>query len=132
DNEISVPISALMRRLTNVDTVSGARLLLKDPSRGEQIAAEVTRVLRTRHALAADDPEDFRLMTAVEVRQMTTWVRRVLLVFVPLLAAVILLVAAIVRPTDMRSTLNTRKRVTERRRSLGGGPVDLDPLLRHE
>jgi len=125
DNEISVPISALMRRLTNVDTVSGARLLLKDPSRGEQIAAEVTRVLRTRHALAADDPEDFRLMTAVEVRQMTTWVRRVLLVFVPLLAAVILLVAGIVAATLMLSSINERIGEIGLRRAIGASPGDI-------
>jgi uncharacterized membrane protein len=54
--------------------------------------------LRTWHSLISDEPDDFRLVTNVEVRNMVTWIRRVLLLFVPMVAAVMLLVAGIGPP----------------------------------
>jgi putative ABC transport system permease protein len=125
DNEIIVPITTLMRRLTNTDTISAARLLLKDPSRSEDTARDVTRILRARHALAADEPDDFRLVTPTEVRTMTTWIRRVLLLFVPLLAGVILLVAGIVAATLMLSSVNERIAEIGLRRAIGARPEDV-------
>src|SRR5262249_54902299 len=108
DNEIMVPISTLMRRLTNTDTIAAARLVLKDPTRSENTARDIGRILRRRHALAADEPDDFRLITPVEVRTMTTWIQRVLLLFVPLVAGIVLLVAGIVAATVMLSSVNER------------------------
>jgi putative ABC transport system permease protein len=125
DNEITVPISTLMRRLTNVDTISAARLLVKDPSREEHVAGETARILRARHALTPDEPEDFRLVTAVEARTMTTWIRRVLLLFVPLVAAVVLLVAGIVAATLMLSSVNERTAEIGLRRAIGAKPEDI-------
>ena len=65
DNEIVVPISTAMRRLANVDTISGAKLLVKDPARVAETAREVRRLLRERHALAASQPDDFTIVTPV-------------------------------------------------------------------
>jgi putative ABC transport system permease protein len=125
DNEIVVPISTLMRRLTNEDTIAAAKLVLKDPSRSEDTAREVTRILRARHALSTDEPDDFRLVTPTEVRKMTTWIRRVLLLFVPLLAGVILLVAGIVAATLMLSSVNERIAEIGLRRAIGARPEDI-------
>jgi putative ABC transport system permease protein len=125
DNEIVVPISTLMRRLTNVDTIAAAKLLVKDPDREEVIAGEVARILRTRHALASGEPDDFRLVTTVEVRKMVTWIRRVLFLFVPLVAAVVLLVAGIVAATLMLSSVNERTAEIGLRRAIGARPEDI-------
>src|SRR5262245_20284986 len=48
DNEIMVPISTLMRRLANTDTIAAARLVIKDPTRSEDTAREIGRILRVR------------------------------------------------------------------------------------
>jgi putative ABC transport system permease protein len=125
DNEIIVPITTLMRRLTNTDTISAAKLVLKDPSRSEETAQDVTRILRGRHALSTDEPDDFRLVTPTEVRKMTTWIRRVLLLFVPLLAGVILLVAGIVAATLMLSSVNERIAEIGLRRAIGATPENI-------
>jgi putative ABC transport system permease protein len=125
DNEITVPISTLMRRLTNVDSISAAKLLVKDPAREEQTSREIARVLRIRHALGGDEPDDFKLVTAVEVRSMTTWVRRVLLLFVPLLAGVVLLAAGIVAATLMLSSVNERIAEIGLRHAVGARPADI-------
>jgi len=125
DNEIVVPISTLMRRLTNTDTVAQARLVLRNPTRSEDTAREVTRILRARHALVTDEPDDFRIVTPTEVRKMTTWVRRVLLIFVPMLAGVILLVAGIVAAALMLSSVNERIPEIGLRRAIGARPEDI-------
>jgi putative ABC transport system permease protein len=125
DNEIVVPISTLMRRLTNVDTIAAARLLVTDPSQEEQTGREIVRILRARHALVADEPDDFRLVTAVEARRMTNWVQRVLRLFVLLVAAVVLLVAGIVAATLMLSSVNERVAEIGLRRAVGARPEDI-------
>ena len=88
DDEIVVPISTAMRRLMNVDTIRGAKLLVRNPSEVEATAREVERILRERHALAAGQPSDFELMTAVQVQQMVARVQRILFLFLPLVAGV--------------------------------------------
>jgi putative ABC transport system permease protein len=125
DNEIVVPISTLMRRLTNVDTIAAARLLVKDPSREEENAREIGRILRTRHALGPDEPDDFRVVTTVEVRKNIAWIRRILFLYVPLAAAVILLVAGIVAATLMLSSVNERVGEIGLRRAVGARPEDI-------
>lgn len=125
DNEIVVPISTLMRRLTNVDTITAARLLVKDPSRAEHAAREIRRILRSRHALVTDEADDFRMITPVELRTMITWVRRVLLLFVPLIAAVVLLVAGIVAATLVLASVNERLAEIGLRRAVGARPEDI-------
>jgi len=125
DDEIVVPISTLMRRLTNVDTVSAARLVVKDPGREEEIASEIGRILRARHALASDEPDDFRIVTTVEVRDTVALIRRVLRLYVPLAAAVVLLVAGIVAATLMLSSVNERVGEIGLRRAIGARPEDI-------
>ena len=125
DDEIVVPISTLMRRLTNVDTVSAARLVVNDPGREEEIASEIGRILRARHALASDEPDDFRIVTTVEVRDTVAFIRRVLRLYVPLAAAVVLLVAGIVAATLMLSSVNERVGEIGLRRAIGARPEDI-------
>lgn len=125
DDEIVVPISTLMRRLTNVDTVSAARLVVNDPGREEEIASEIGRILRARHALASDEPDDFRIVTTVEVRDTVAFISRVLRLYVPLAAAVVLLVAGIVAATLMLSSVNERVGEIGLRRAIGARPEDI-------
>ncbi len=88
DAEIVVPLTTLQRRVMNVDTISGAKLLVRDPARVEETAKALKALLRERHALAPGQPDDFTLITATQVQKMVGQVERVLFVFLPLVAAV--------------------------------------------
>jgi putative ABC transport system permease protein len=125
DNEVVVPISTLMRRLTNVDTISAAKLLVADPAREEELAADVSRLLRARHALNRDEPDDFRAVTTTEVQKEIAWIRRILLLYVPLAAGIVLLVAGIVAATLMLSSVNERVGEIGLRRAVGARPEDI-------
>src|SRR5579863_10157156 len=63
DNEIVVPISTLMRRLTNVDTITGAKLVVAPGANQDEMVKQIREILRTRHSLASDQPDDFSILT---------------------------------------------------------------------
>jgi len=119
DNEVIVPVTTLMRRLTNVDTISSAKLLVSDPERAEQMTPEIKRILREHHHLTAGQPDDFAILTATEVRQMVGQVQRVLFLYLPLVAAVSMLVGGIVSTSLMLAAVNERVGEIGLRRAVG-------------
>lgn len=125
DNEILVPISTLMRRLTNVDAISAAKLVLDDPSRAATTASALGAVLRRRHALDRDQPDDFMIVTPDQAQQMVKMVARVLGLYVPLVAGVVLIVGGIVAATLMLSSVNARVSEIGLRCAVGARPEDI-------
>jgi len=125
DNEIVVPITTLMRRLTNVDTISSAKLLVSDAGRTEEMTPEISRILRERHRLSAGQPDDFSILTATEVRQMVGQVQRVLFLYLPLVAAVSLVAGGIVSTSLMLASVNERTAEIGLRRAVGARAEDI-------
>ena len=125
DNQVIVPISTLMRRLTNVDTISAAKLQVADPTRSEEIKLEIQKILRQRHALAAGQPDDFTIITAAEIRRMVGTVRRVISFYLPLVAAIALVVGGIVSASLMLTSVNERVAEIGLRRAIGARPEDI-------
>lgn len=125
DNEIVVPISTMMRRVMNVDTIALAKLLVKDPSRASQAAAAARQVLRQRHAIAAGQPDDFTLLTPVEIQKMVGRVESVLTLYLPLVGGVALLVGGLVAATLMLTSVSARVAEIGLRRAVGARPADI-------
>jgi putative ABC transport system permease protein len=125
DNEIVVPISTVMRRLMNVDTIGAAKLLVRDPAHSEDTAKEIKRILRARHAIAADRPDDFNIMTAAEVQKMVSFVQRILFLYLPLVAGVAMIVAGIVAASLMLASVSQRVGEIGLRRAVGARPEDI-------
>jgi putative ABC transport system permease protein len=125
DNEIVVPVSTLMRRLTNTDAIGAAKLLLKDPRAAEQVAKEITDALRRRHALTRDQPDDFMVVSAIQTQQMVSMIQRVMLLYVPLVAGVVLMVGGIVAAALMLVSVNERVGEIGLRRAVGALPSDI-------
>lgn len=125
DNEIVMPLSTVMRRLTNADAIASAKLLLGDSTRGQEVAAEIREVLRRRHALDRDQPDDFRIVTAIEAQQIVALVRRVLTLYLPLGAGLVLVVGGIVAATLMLASVTERVGEIGLRRAVGARPEDI-------
>jgi putative ABC transport system permease protein len=125
DNEIVVPISTIMRRLMNVDTISAAKLLVRDPARSEETSRAITRALRARHALAESQPDDFHIITAVEVQKMVTFIERILFLYLPIVAGVAMIVAGIVAASVMLVSVNQRVGEIGLRRAVGARAEDV-------
>ena len=125
DNEIVVPVSTMMRRVKNVDGIGGAKLVVKDGSREDDVAEQVRRVLRGRHALAPGQPDDFHMMTSTEIHQMESKIERVLLLYVPLVGAVALVVGGIVAAVLMLASVSERVGEIGLRAAVGASPDDI-------
>ncbi len=125
DNEIVVPITTLQRRVMNVDTIGAAKFLVRDPSHSEDTANEIARVLRARHSLTEGKPNDFHMVTSVEVQKMVSLIERILFLYLPLVAGIAMLVAAIVAASLMLASVNQRIGEIGLRRAVGARAEDI-------
>lgn len=125
DDEVVVPISTAMRRLLNADTIRGIRLLVKDPNQSDAIAREIKRIVRERHAIAPGQPDDFMIISPIFVQNMVARVQRVFTLYMPLVAAVVLLVAGVVSASLMLASVNQRVAEIGLRRAVGAQPEDI-------
>jgi putative ABC transport system permease protein len=125
DNEIVVPISTLMRRLTNVDTITGAKLLIAPSAQEGQVVRAIDTILRERHGLAADQPDDFSILTASEVRKVMASIKRILSLYLPMVAAISLLAGGIVSAALMVASVNERAAEIGLRRAVGARTEDI-------
>ncbi len=129
DNEVLVPLSTLQRRVANVDTIGAAKLLLRDGTDAEQTAGAARRLLRQRHALSDGQPDDFNILTPVEVQRMVGTARRILALYLPLAAVIILAVGGIVTTVLMLGSVTARQREIGVRRAVGARPIDISLLF---
>ncbi len=125
DNEIIVPITTLQRRLMNVDTISGGKLLVRDPDLVAAASERVRQILRERHGLPEGRPDDFRLISAAEVQRMVGKMRRVLAIYLPLAALLILVTGGVVAAAVMLSSVRQRVHEIGLRRAVGARPEDI-------
>jgi putative ABC transport system permease protein len=125
DNEIVVPVSTLMRRLANVDSIALAKFKIQSGHDLGAAAAAVKQALRNRHNLAAGQPDDFNLLTPREIQVLIGKIRRILSVYLPLASVVVLLVGGIVAATLMVSSVNARTSEIGLRRAVGALPEDI-------
>jgi putative ABC transport system permease protein len=125
DNEIVVPISTLMRRLTNIDTITGAKLVVARTADQGEMARQIRAILRGRHALNAGQPDDFSILTASEVRRMMAAIERILSLYLPMVAAISLLVGGIVSASLMFASVSERAHEIGLRRAIGARTEDI-------
>jgi len=125
DAEIVIPISTMMRRVMNVDTIAAAKLLVRDPSQVDDARRAMKRVLRARHGIPEGRPDDFNVITSVMVQRTLAKMQRVVGIYLPLAAGIILLVSAIVAATLMLSSVNARVSEIGLRRAVGARVEDI-------
>ena len=125
DNEIVVPVTTLMRRVLNVDTIVMAKLVVADADHADAVAGDVRRVLRERHALQEGQHDDFRMLTPREVREMSGMARRIMSTYVPLAATIVVALSAAVTALLMLSSVSRRRAEVGLRRAVGAMASDV-------
>ena len=125
DNELVVPISALQRRVMNIDTIVQAKVVVADPAQVAATAKAIQAALRARHAIADGRPDDFTMITAVEIQEMVGFVQRVLFLYLPLVAGVCLVAGGIVAATLMLASVSDRVGEIGLRRAVGATSEDI-------
>ena len=125
DNFVVVPITTLMRRLTNVDTISTAKLSMSDPTQASQLSEGIRRILRQRHALGAGQPDDFTILTPIDAQKEIGFIKKVLFLYLPLVAGIFLVVGGFVAASLMLVSVNERVGEIGLRRAVGAQPGDI-------
>ena len=125
DNELVVPISALQRRVMNIDTIVQAKVVVADPAQVAATAKAIQAALRARHAIADGRPDDFTMITAVEIQEMVGFVQRVRFLYLPLVAGVCLVAGGIVAATLMLASVSDRVGEIGLRRAVGATSEDI-------
>lgn len=69
DNEIYVPAKTALRRLFNVDHISGLLVKFRSKSLSKKTQRRLTTLLRRRHRLPPNKPDDFTIQTLRQVVQ---------------------------------------------------------------
>jgi len=111
DDEIHVPITTMMRRVLNRDTIGTVKLLVSSVEEVDDTVDAVAGILQERHGLALDEPDDFSLFTPTQVQKVVREANRVLAVYLPATAGIALLVAGIVIANLM--LMGVRERIAE-------------------
>jgi len=111
DDEVHIPVTTMMRRLLSIEIISSAKLLISSADAVDGMVDQVADILRARHRLAADEPDDFSIYTPTQVQGLVRKANRVLTIYLPATAGIALLVAAIVIANIM--LISVRERIGE-------------------
>jgi putative ABC transport system permease protein len=125
DLEIYIPITTAMRRMLNVDYLTGGKLLVTDPALVESTAERMTTILRERHGLTPGEPDDFAIMTPIEVKEMIERALRVFNIFLPILAGLSLLVGGVIVANLMLISVSERRAEIGLRKAVGARSRDI-------
>lgn len=125
DNEIVVPISTLMRRLANVDTIILAKLLIRSDAPADRATVAIRQALRVRHSLIDGQPDDFTLHTPSEVRLLLSKVEKLVTIYLPLASLVVLVVGGFMASALMLGSVGNRIGEIGLRRAVGASPTDI-------
>jgi putative ABC transport system permease protein len=125
DNEVIIPYTTMMRRVVNVDYIGTAKILVEGSVDLEATVAAIEALLRERHALAEGEPNDFSMITPVQVEEMVASMNRIFTLFLPLLAAVSLFIGGIVVANLMLMGVNERRSEIGLRKAVGARDRDI-------
>jgi putative ABC transport system permease protein len=125
DLEIYIPITTAMRRMLNVDYIVAGKFLMEDPKLVEGAAERMAEILRARHSLGSGEPDDFSIMTPIEVKEMIHRALRVFNLFLPILSGLSLLVGGVVVANLMLISVSERTAEIGLRKAVGARSKDI-------
>lgn len=125
DDEVVTPISTLMHRVMNTNSLSGGKFVIENPTEVADAAHRVRNLLRERHGISSDSNDDFTLMTPADSDAMLARARRVFFVLLPLAAGIAMLAGAFVTAALMLLSVSQRTTEIGLRRAVGARARDI-------
>ena len=119
DNRLYIPLTTFMRRVANVDYLSGIKVRLRSVEDMEAAAADIGAVLRERHRIAPGMPDDFTVRKPDEVKEMAEKVAGTFNVLLIAVAAISLIAGGVVVSNIMLISVNERRREIGLRKAVG-------------
>jgi len=125
DHENMIPITTMMKRLMNVNFIMFAKIQVKNLDQMAETVAQIRSILRERHHLNENEPDDFSMITPIQVQEMIATANRVFNLFLPLIAGVALLVGGVVISNLMLISVNERRSEIGLRKAVGARSKDI-------
>jgi putative ABC transport system permease protein len=125
DNRVYIPLSTFMRRVANVDHLSGIKVRLRSVRDVEPTAEAIRELLRERHRLGPGVPDDFSVTTPDEVTEMASQVAGTFSILLVIVAGVSLLAGGVVVANIMLISVNERKHEIGLRKAVGAKSKDI-------
>jgi putative ABC transport system permease protein len=125
DDEIIIPITTMMRRVLNVDHVIGAKIGFASGTDLDNAVLEITDLMRKRHSIGPDQQDDFAMFTPTQVQQRVQSTNRVFTLFLPLAAAISIVIGGLVVANLMLMSVQDRKAEIGLRKAIGARPRDI-------
>ncbi len=132
DNRIFIPLTAMMRRVANVDHISAVKISLKTTEGMDKTIADIQSLLRERHKIAAGTPDDFTITSPTEVTKMAEKVSGTFNIFLVLVAGISLIAGGVVVANVMLISVNERRKEIGLRKALGARYRDISRQFLYE
>lgn len=125
DNVVLVPVNTASRRLFNRDYLTMAIAQLRDPLRSDETAAQVTRLLRERHRIAAPALDDFTITNPAATMARVTEAGRTFTTLLTGVAVLALAIGGIVILSLMSIAVAERRTEIGVRRAVGASRAEI-------
>jgi putative ABC transport system permease protein len=108
-----------------VDHVVGAKLGVREGVDIDNTVLEITDVMRQRHSIGPSQEDDFAMFTPTQVHERAKSMNRVFTLFLPLAAAVSIIIGGLVVANLMLMNVQERKAEIGLRKAVGARPRDI-------
>jgi putative ABC transport system permease protein len=125
DNQIFIPISTLQRQLVGEERIGLILAATRSEAVTEQAKQEIIRIMRQRHRLKPDAPNDFDVSSVRELAELAQFLTRTLQILVAVIASISLLVGGIGIMNIMLVSVTERTREIGIRMAVGANGRDV-------
>ncbi|MCX7765634.1 MAG: ABC transporter permease [Candidatus Sumerlaeia bacterium] len=125
DDTIIIPYTTAMKQLFGLDRLNEINIKANDVSVMQKVLEETTRVLRKRHRIPEDKPDDFEIRNQAEMVEMASNINRTFTILLGSIASISLLVGGIGIMNIMLVTVTERTREIGVRKAIGAKERDI-------
>ena len=119
DNRVYIPLTTFLRRVANVDYLSGIKVRLESHKEIDRVALEIQSLMRERHRIAPGMPDDFTVRKPDEVKEMAERIAGTFNILLIIIAGISLVAGGVVVSNIMLLSVSERRKEIGLRKAVG-------------